>query len=73
MQEWKFGRGKGTTNAKKYRRVCQWCGVGFPSARPDAETCCGKHRTAYSRWVKKHVRKFGTRPVRGLYPGEEKE
>ena len=41
-------------NYLRYDRVCLWCGVTFPTSRPDAKTHSPKCRVALARYVAKH-------------------
>lgn len=63
MGEWNFGRGKGTKNTVRYSHPCEWCGIVFKSARPDAYTCGAVHRLKLSRWKKKYRKLIGERPT----------
>lgn len=53
-------------NSLRYDRVCLWCGVLFPTTRPDAKTCKVAHRVALARYVGKHgeppMFPFGVQP-----------
>lgn len=57
----KLGRGHGT-NQKAYRWWCEWCGVRFACARPDALTCGNAHRLRWTRWARKWAAIYGRRP-----------
>lgn len=53
---WPLNR-KGKTfgeNSLRYVRVCLWCGIEFPTTRPDTKTCKATHRVALNRYVAKH-------------------
>ena len=64
MPGFKHGKTYGP-NTKKYRLVCEWCGCGFPSSRPETNCCSNAHKLRYYRWQKKYLEMFGTRRNHG--------
>jgi len=50
----------------RYFPLCLWCGAEFVAKRPDAKTCSATHRTALTRYVRKHGQPpmfpFGLKP-----------
>lgn len=55
-----FKRGKKYgSNDQKYRLVCEWCGVGFSSSRPETNCCGNAHKLQLHRWRKAYLQQFG--------------
>jgi hypothetical protein len=64
MPGFKFGKKYGQ-NKRRYRLTCEWCGVGFLSARPETNCCGNAHKLRYHRWRRNYFKMFGTHRATG--------